>query len=94
MEPIRQPITYQMARSTGKVASLTHTDPQRGPATSSTRVLMDQASQRRWAGTDFDKWLSNDDIQTIISAASSRVEPWRKCSVTASPVQTQQTVGR
>ncbi len=65
-----QPITYRDVRvHPSKAASLTHTDPlgRRDRDIISQKVLMDQASQEAMSiGTDFDKWLSSDEIQTIV----------------------------
>ncbi len=65
-----KPVTYQDVRvHPSKVASLTHTDPlgKRDRDIISQKALMDEASQQAMdLGTDFDKWLSSDDIQTII----------------------------
>src|SRR5512144_823032 len=64
------PVTYQDVRvHPSKAASMTHVDPtgKRDRDIISQKVLMDEASQEAMSlGTDFDKWLSSDDVQTII----------------------------
>ncbi len=65
-----KPVTYQdVVVHPSKVASMTHTDPSgvRDRQIISQKAMMDAQSQQSMdIGTNFDNWLSSDEIQTII----------------------------